>query len=69
LSTSNPTTLGYIFGGIFSNAPHTQGVPGAVSGASNNIFEVVYTPLPEPGAASILLIALLARYHRRPRRA
>lgn len=48
---SGPTVLGYIYGGIFANAPHTQGVPGAVSGASNELFEVVFTPVPEPTAA------------------
>jgi hypothetical protein len=54
---TGPTTLGYIFGGIFANAPNTQGVAGAVSGASNNIFEVRYAPVPEP---SLLFIAPLA---------
>jgi hypothetical protein len=53
---SGPTVLGYVYGGIFANAPHTQGVPGAVSGASNEIFEVLYTPVPEPTAAGLLLL-------------
>ena len=53
------TTLGYIFGGLFANAPNTQGVPGAVSGASNEIFTVVYTPVPEPAAWVLLLPGLL----------
>jgi hypothetical protein len=68
LSTTDPTTLGYIFGGIFSNAPHTRGVPGAVSGASNRIFEVVYRPVPEPGATMLALISMLL-VARRTRRA
>lgn len=55
---TGPTTLGYIFGGIFANAPHTQGVPGAMSGASNTIFEVIYTPVPEPCALAILLLPI-----------
>ena len=53
---SGPTVLGYVYGGIFANAPHTQGVPGAVSGASNEIFEVLYTPVPEPTAAGLLVL-------------
>lgn len=53
-----PTVLGYIFGGIFSNAPHTQGVAGAVSGASNEIFEVIYTPVPEPTAAMVGVLTI-----------
>jgi hypothetical protein len=58
LSTTTPTTLGYIFGGIFSNAPHTQGNPNAVSGGSNLIFEVVYRPVPEPCAVVVVLVPL-----------
>jgi hypothetical protein len=48
------TTLGYIFGGLAANAPNTQGVPGAVSIASNEIFTVMYTPVPEPAGWVIL---------------
>jgi hypothetical protein len=62
---SAPTTLGYIFGGIFSNAPNTQGVPDAVSGGSNQIFEVVYRPVPEPGCFAILIMPMLALARRR----
>jgi hypothetical protein len=60
---TEPTVVGYIYGGIFANAPHTQGVSGAVSGASNEIFEVVYTPIPEPGMsiAAMLAISCLGR--------
>jgi hypothetical protein len=38
---SGETVVGYVYGGIVSNAPHVRGVEGAVSGASNRIFEVV----------------------------
>jgi hypothetical protein len=68
---SGPTVLGYIYGGIFANAPHTQGVSGAVSGASNEIFEVLYTPVPEPtsAAAALVAFAILVRRRRPCRRA
>jgi hypothetical protein len=52
---TKPTVLGYIFGGLFANAPNTQGVAGAVSGASNQIFEVDYSPVSEP-ATMILFV-------------
>jgi hypothetical protein len=55
---TSTTVLGYIFGGIFSNAPNTRGVAGAVSGASNDIFTVVYTPVPEPTSFVILMLGL-----------
>lgn len=54
---SGPTTLGYIFGGLAANAPNTRFVPGTASAASNLIFEVVLTPVPEPSA--IWLAAML----------
>ncbi len=38
--------VGYLFGGIVSNAPHTRNNPDAVSGASDRIFEIVITPQP-----------------------
>jgi hypothetical protein len=63
---TEPTLLGYIYGGIFSNAPHTRNVPGAVSGASNEIFEVFYTPVPEP--ASVALIGFFMLLANSPRR-
>ncbi len=53
-------TIGYIFGGIFSNMPNTRGVTGAFSGASSDIFEVVFTPVPEPAAIVTILIGLFA---------
>jgi hypothetical protein len=52
------TVLGYIFGGLFANAPNTQGVAGAVSGASNQIFEVVYSPVPEPATITLFTCAV-----------
>ncbi len=55
---TQPTTLGYIFGGIMANGPHTRsGNPPATSAASNIIFAVVYTHVPEP---SNLLLAAAA---------
>jgi len=56
------TTLGYIFGGIAADQPNFGN-----SVASSYIFEVVYTPVPEPGrialivACSALLIATTRR--------
>jgi hypothetical protein len=48
---TKPTILGYIFGGIVANGPHTRsGTPPATSSASNIIFTVLYTPVPEPTA-------------------
>jgi hypothetical protein len=49
------TSLGFIFGGIATNGPHTQGNPDVTSTASYRVFEVVYTPVPE---ASSLVLAL-----------
>jgi hypothetical protein len=57
---TQPTVLGYIFGGLFANAPNTQGVAGAVSGALNQIFEVVYSPVPEPAAIVLLVCGALS---------
>jgi hypothetical protein len=44
---TSPTSLGYIFGGIATNGPHTRGVPDVTSTASYRIFEVLYAPAPE----------------------
>ncbi|HEX2474226.1 MAG TPA: hypothetical protein VHK01_05750 [Lacipirellulaceae bacterium] len=53
------TTLGYIFGGIIANGPHTRsGDPPATSSASNIMFTVVYVPVPEPRTAVLALVAL-----------
>ena len=50
------TSLGYIFGGIVANSPQTRGVAGAMSAASNLVFEVVLTKVPEP-ASALLVVA------------
>jgi hypothetical protein len=56
---NGPTTLGYIYGGIIANGPHTRsGDPPATSSASNIVFRVVYAPVPEPGAAALTALAL-----------
>jgi hypothetical protein len=72
---TQPTLLGYIYGGIQSNSPHTfdfttfTRVPGAVTSASNHIFAVYYTPVPEPSAAILaaacLTLALATARRRR----
>jgi hypothetical protein len=49
-------SLGYIFGGIAANAPHTRNNPGALSAGSNFVFEVVIVAVPEP--SSLCLLAL-----------
>jgi hypothetical protein len=69
-SLTQPTLLGYIYGGLYSNSPHTRGVPNAISGASDRIFAVMYTPVPEPAGAMLLIIGALglAAASRRNRR-
>lgn len=64
------TTLGHVFGGLVSNSPHTRGVPGALSGASNLVFEVVLVPVPEPSTTVLALagLALIAALRGRRRR-
>ena len=67
---SGPTTLGYIYGGLIANGPHTRsGDPPATSSASNIIFTVVYTPVPEPASAGLALIVLCVLPTRRRARA
>ncbi|MGI9457293.1 MAG: hypothetical protein ACR2NU_12085 [Aeoliella sp.] len=39
------TIVGHVFGGLAANAPHVRGTPGAVSVASNMVFEVSITVL------------------------
>lgn len=51
------TTLGYIFGGIVANAPHTRRNPGELSAGSNYVFEVVLIAVPEPTAIALLMSA------------
>jgi hypothetical protein len=64
-----PTTLGWIYGGIMADAPNRGN-----TAASSYIFEVTYTPVPEPASFGLLSAAglgaggLLAR-RRRCRRA
>ena len=53
---SGTTSLGYVFGGLMTNGPHTRGFPDVTSTASFRIFEVVYESVPEP--SSYLLIGL-----------
>jgi hypothetical protein len=48
------TTLGYIYGGIVANAPHTRENPGELSAGSNYVFEVVLIAVPEPTAIVLL---------------
>lgn len=51
------TTVGYIYGGIITNAPHVFGNPTALSSASGEIFSVVLTKVvPEP--SSLLLVGI-----------
>lgn len=52
------TRLGYVFGGIMTNGPHTRGFPDVTSTASFQIFEVVYTQVPEPAALPLLVLGL-----------
>lgn len=60
------TSLGFIFGGIATNGPHTQGNPDVTSTASYRVFEVVYTPVPEASSFAMLLTGLgVVRFRRR----
>ncbi len=56
------TVLGHIFGGLAANAPHTRVSPSTLSSASNQVFEIVLIPVPEPGAVGLagMLVAMLA---------
>lgn len=57
-SIGAPTIVGYIFGGLAANGPHTRGVPGVTSAASNTIFQVTLIPVPEPGSLALALIGV-----------
>ncbi len=63
------TTVGYIFGGIITNAPHVFRNEAALSSASGEIFAVVLTKVPEPTtttlAAIVAAIAAIQRRHHR----
>ena len=52
-------TLGYIFGGIVSTLPNPSQVAGTNTLASNQIFEVICTPVPEPATIVITLCGVL----------
>jgi hypothetical protein len=54
---SGETALGYIYGGLAANGPHTRGVPDVISSASNMIFEVVLTTIPEPNTSVMFFLA------------
>lgn len=58
-SLHGETVVGHVYGGIVSNAPHVRGVDGAISGASNRVFEVVLIKVPEP-ASLLLLVGVCA---------
>jgi hypothetical protein len=62
---SGTTTLGYIFGGITANGPHTRATPPAASAGSNQIFAVIYTAVPEPSSMAVALVAIAAMTGRR----
>ena len=59
---TGPTLLGYVFGGIQADAGDNGN-----STASNTIFDVYYTPVPEPAqaawaiAAGAALLVVLSR--------
>jgi hypothetical protein len=65
---TQPTVLGYIYGGIESNSPHTrdsmtgQPIPFAQTGASQRIFTVLYTPVPEPSTLVLLVIGTVSAF-------
>lgn len=53
--------LGYIYGGLITNAPHVFGNPVGASAASGEIFEVVLRlAIPEPTTFGLVLLPLLA---------
>jgi hypothetical protein len=66
-SLTGSTMVGYIFGGIATNGPHTRNVPGVTSLGSNEIFQVVVTMVPEPGGAGLAAMGLGAWARRRTR--
>jgi hypothetical protein len=54
---ASETKLGYIFGGLVANAPHTRVNVTTLSSASNQVFEVVLIPVPEPGTVILVGVA------------
>jgi hypothetical protein len=65
---SGETSLGFIFGGLVANAPHTRQNPGELSAASNYVFEVVLVVVPEPSSFALQLCAGLIFVARRRHR-
>ncbi len=59
------TTVGYIFGGIITNAPHVFRNEAALSSASGEIFTVVLTKIPEPTTTALIGIAAAIAVARR----
>jgi hypothetical protein len=58
---TEPTRLGYIYGGIAANGPHTRsGDPPAASRASNTIFTVQFIPVPEPSTVAYVALACIS---------
>lgn len=56
---ADQTVLGYVYGGIVANAPHVRRDPLALSGASDRIFEVVFTRVPEPSTLVLTFLGIL----------
>jgi hypothetical protein len=59
--------LGFVFGGIMANGPHTRGNPDVTSTASYRIFEVVYAPVPEADSLVLAGIATCICWNRMKR--
>jgi hypothetical protein len=59
-SLTGPASVGYIFGGLETNAPHIRGVPSARSAAANTFFRVVVVPIPEPATAMMVVCVVIA---------
>lgn len=64
---SGTTRLGFVFGGIMANGPHTRGNPDVTSTASYRMFEVVYTPVPEANSLVLAGIATCVYWNRMKR--
>ena len=51
--------IGWIYGGLITNAPHVFGNPTGLSSASGEVFEVFLTVIPEPAACLTTLVGLV----------